>query len=191
MERGDVSRLCVIVEELVQIFMSTAAYRCTDAITCRSLVPPKDIIIVLSDPGRPFDPRRRLRTGLRPDRGGGAGIKIVRAWTSFVDYAVQPGLKPSRVAHADTLLRQDLLHPTTKTAERFRPAVLRPRPQSNALGDRGLLHRRFDLVGVAQHIAAAPHGFDVIGAAAGEASFLRSLQMNTSMIFNSGSSMPP
>jgi catechol 2,3-dioxygenase len=48
------------------------------------------------------------------------------------------------------------------------------------------------LGGLAQHVAAAPDGLDVVLPAGGAlASFLRSLQMNTSMIFSSGSSMPP
>ena len=50
---------------------------------------------------------------------------------------------------------------------------------------------RLDLVGLAQDVAAAPDRLDIILAAAGEAQFFRSLQMNTSMISSSGSSMPP
>jgi hypothetical protein len=44
---------------------------------------------------------------------------------------------------------------------------------------------------IAQHIAAAPDGFDVIFAAAGQRQFLAQLADETSMILSSGSSMPP
>jgi len=44
---------------------------------------------------------------------------------------------------------------------------------------------------VAQHITASPDGLDVVLAARRLRQFLAQLQMKTSMIFSSGSSMPP
>ena len=49
---------------------------------------PNGIRIVFIDPGSPFDPRT-LRPGTnRSDRGGGAGIEIVRTWAEVIDYSV-------------------------------------------------------------------------------------------------------
>ena len=89
--RSDVSRLCVIIEELVANLYEHGGLTGTDAIGLSLDRAPEGINIVLSDPGRPFDPRTATSNRLRPARGGGAGIDIVRAWTEFVDYVVQPG----------------------------------------------------------------------------------------------------
>ena len=90
MTRGDVSRLCVIIEELVANLYEYGGLARTDAIKLSLVRTPEGITILLSDPGRPFDPRTATSNRPRPDRGGGAGIDIVRAWTRFVDYVVQP-----------------------------------------------------------------------------------------------------
>jgi serine/threonine-protein kinase RsbW len=91
MARDDGSRLCVIVEELVANLHEHGGLSSNDAISLLLVRVPEGLTIVLSDPGRPFDPRTATSNRPRPDRGGGAGIEIVRAWTKFVDYGVQPG----------------------------------------------------------------------------------------------------
>ena len=48
--------------------------------------------------------------------------------------------------------------------------------------------RHVRVSGIAQHIAATPDSLDIVLAAC---SFFRTLQMKTSMILSSGSSMPP
>ena len=49
---------------------------------------PLGIRVTIVDPGQPFDPWEMSRKVERPDRGGGAGIEIVRASAQFVDYDV-------------------------------------------------------------------------------------------------------
>ena len=46
------------------------------------------LCIVVVDPGNPFDPSDMSRTIERTERGGAAGIDIVRAWAQFVSYDV-------------------------------------------------------------------------------------------------------
>ena len=91
LERSDVSRLSVIIEELVANLYEHGGISDGDAIGLSLVHGPDGINIVLSDSGRPFDPRAMASNRPRPDRGGGAGINIIRAWTQFVDYAVEPG----------------------------------------------------------------------------------------------------
>jgi serine/threonine-protein kinase RsbW len=87
----DVSRLCVILEELVTNLYEHGGVTRSDCVSLTLSTLPGGIKIVLADPGEPFDPRTARSTKRRPARGGGAGINIVRAWTRFLDYSVQPG----------------------------------------------------------------------------------------------------
>ena len=42
--------------------------------------------------GRPFDPRAAAAfEGPNPDRGGGAGLELVRAWSQIADYRRRRG----------------------------------------------------------------------------------------------------
>jgi len=88
---SDVSRLCVILEELVTNLYEHGRVTRSDAVNLTLSTALGGIKIVLADPGEPFDPRTATSTRRRPARGGGAGINIVRAWTRFMDYSVQPG----------------------------------------------------------------------------------------------------
>ena len=45
-----------------------------------------------TDPGKPFDPESEMRDREIPARGGGAGLKLVRAWASQIDYQTSEGL---------------------------------------------------------------------------------------------------
>jgi len=86
-----VSRLCVILEELVTNLYEHGSVSRSDGVALTLSTIPGAIRIVLADPGEPFDPRTARSTKRRPARGGGAGINIVRAWTRFIDYNVRPG----------------------------------------------------------------------------------------------------
>jgi anti-sigma regulatory factor (Ser/Thr protein kinase) len=44
------------------------------------------IRICLVDSGKPFDPRRAAPQSPHQERGGGAGLAIVRAWAEIEDY---------------------------------------------------------------------------------------------------------
>ena len=84
------ARLCIIIEELVANLYDHGGLSDTDMVELSFASEPGGIRIVIVDPGAPFDPRSAPTESNRPDRGGGAGIDIVRAWAQFVDYAVTP-----------------------------------------------------------------------------------------------------
>lgn len=86
------ARLAIIVEELVANLVEHGGL----TPHCRidlSLVRTSDgVRLTLSDPGLPFDPRdlHALPT-VNEERGGGAGLALVRSWTSELTYASAGG----------------------------------------------------------------------------------------------------
>ncbi len=90
-EGQDLSRLCVIVEELIANLYEHGGVG-PEEIVELSLAPESDgVRIIVTDPGRPFDPRLAKSGKRRPSRGGGAGIDIVRQWVSQIDYEFEDG----------------------------------------------------------------------------------------------------
>lgn len=83
----DLARLCVIVEELFANLYDHGGLTAEHAVTLTLRRDERGIRIVLIDPAAPFDPRSAPDTEHPPERGGGAGIAIVRAWTEVVDYS--------------------------------------------------------------------------------------------------------
>ena len=79
------ARLSVIVEELVTNLYDHAGLTGDHELSLSLSVEPDGLHLVLIDPSSPFDPRSAPR-GDKKDRGGGAGIDIVRAWAEIVDY---------------------------------------------------------------------------------------------------------
>ena len=50
------------------------------------------LTVTQTDAGRPFDPRAAAAfEGPNPDRGGGAGLELVRAWSQIADYRRRRG----------------------------------------------------------------------------------------------------
>lgn len=88
---GDLSRLCVIVEELFANLYEHGGVTHDDLVEMTLSTGPGGVRIIVTDPGRPFDPRKAKSSKRRPARGGGAGINIVRSWASHVDYRVSEG----------------------------------------------------------------------------------------------------
>ncbi len=84
------ARLCIIVEELIANLYDHGGLAETDKVELSLASEPGEIRIVIVDPGAPFDPRSAPTPSDRPERGGGAGIDIVRAWAEFVDYSLIP-----------------------------------------------------------------------------------------------------
>ena len=91
-EPSDVTRLAIIVEELVTNLYEHGGLGAEDVFTLEMSCAGPEIDLVLVDPGRPFDPRTAPPAGTVPPRGGGAGLKLVRAWASEVDYRTSEGL---------------------------------------------------------------------------------------------------
>lgn len=87
----DLSRLCVIVEELFANLYEHGGVG-PDELVDLSLSRASDgVQIIVIDPGRPFDPRVARSGKRQSSRGGGAGIDIVREWASQIDYGVTDG----------------------------------------------------------------------------------------------------
>jgi anti-sigma regulatory factor (Ser/Thr protein kinase) len=84
------ARLCIIIEELVANLFDHGALTDDHEVSLSLAAEPGGIRIVIVDPGAPFDPREAPTPRERPDRGGGAGIDIVRAWAQVVDYTPVP-----------------------------------------------------------------------------------------------------
>lgn len=88
----DSARLCILVEELVANLYDHGGLTEEHEIELSLHGYPDRIGIILTDPGKPFDPRQAPSNRDRPERGGGAGIDIIRSWAQFVDYsATQDG----------------------------------------------------------------------------------------------------
>ena len=82
----ELARLSIIVEELVTNLYEHGGVDQDQAVELEFLSEPGAIRIAIRDPGTPFDPRSATTVRQRPERGGSAGIDIVRAWAVFVDY---------------------------------------------------------------------------------------------------------
>ena len=87
----ELARLCVVVEELVSNLYDHGGMAETDEVELTLVSRPDGIGVVLVDDGIPFDPWQAPLPSETPDRGGGAGIGLVRAWAQFVDYRVTDG----------------------------------------------------------------------------------------------------
>lgn len=81
----ETARLSIIVEELVTNLYDHGGLGHDHEIDLSFAVEPDGLHLVLLDPSAPFDPRS-APGGKRSERGGGAGIDIVRAWAEIVDY---------------------------------------------------------------------------------------------------------
>jgi serine/threonine-protein kinase RsbW len=82
------ARLCIVVEELVTNLRDHGGLADEAIVELAVAREPAGIRIGLVDPGTPFDPRKAQRNRELPDRGGGVGIEIIRAWAKFIDYQV-------------------------------------------------------------------------------------------------------
>jgi anti-sigma regulatory factor (Ser/Thr protein kinase) len=87
---ADVSRVAVVVEELVVNLYDHAGARPDDEIELEISMTAFDLRLVLTDTGKPFDPGS-ADNGDLPRRGGGAGLKLVRAWASQIRYDSNDG----------------------------------------------------------------------------------------------------
>jgi anti-sigma regulatory factor (Ser/Thr protein kinase) len=90
--KDDLARLCIVIEELVANLYEHGGVAHSDRVRLSLSNDSNGIRIVLADPGQPFDPRTAVSSKQQPLRGGGAGVNLVRSWTRFVDYSVQPNM---------------------------------------------------------------------------------------------------
>jgi len=88
LSEDDLARFCIIIEELIANLYDHGGLTEEDKVGLTLSREPDGIRIIIADPGKPFDPRSAAPRRERPERGGGAGIDIIRAWAQVVDYAV-------------------------------------------------------------------------------------------------------
>jgi serine/threonine-protein kinase RsbW len=80
------SRLAIVVEELVTNLYDHGGLTDADEVEVELVLNRADVSVTITDPGRPFDARRIEDDARLPDRGGGAGLRLVRSWASTIDY---------------------------------------------------------------------------------------------------------
>lgn len=82
----ELARLCIVIEELVSNLYDHGGVTERDEVELNLVSEPEGIRVVIVDPGVPFDPWEMPQRADIPDRGGGAGIGIIRAWAQSIDY---------------------------------------------------------------------------------------------------------
>lgn len=87
----ELARLCVVVEELVANLYDHGGLTDADEVELGFVAEPDGVRVSIVDPGIAFDPWTSVPRNDRPDRGGGAGIDIVRAWTQLLSYDSSDG----------------------------------------------------------------------------------------------------
>jgi anti-sigma regulatory factor (Ser/Thr protein kinase) len=87
----DAARLAIIVEELVTNLYDHGGLTPKDTFEIRLSARPDDLIFVLMAPGTPFDPRQPAASPAADSRGGGAGLKLLRAWSGQIDHQYVAG----------------------------------------------------------------------------------------------------
>ena len=84
----DTARLAIAVEELITNLFEHGGLA-TDDVVELALSRTGDVIgLAITDQGSPFDPRTATQGDAIPERGGGAGLALVRAWASESNYEV-------------------------------------------------------------------------------------------------------
>ncbi len=86
-DAGVAARLAIVVEELVANLVEHAGLPEAASIILDLAVDGRQIRITLEDGGVPFDPRAAPPpAALPPEKGGGAGLAIIRAWAQIQRY---------------------------------------------------------------------------------------------------------
>jgi anti-sigma regulatory factor (Ser/Thr protein kinase) len=80
------ARLAILVEELVINALEHGGVADDQRIDLTLADETGGLILTLSDPGTPYDPRSHVRPDTVPERGGGAGLDLVLQWAEILDY---------------------------------------------------------------------------------------------------------
>lgn len=91
LEIATAARLAILVEELVFNLVEHGGIGADGDIELTLTRDDRGLAIILSDTGEPFDPRLAESDEAIPDRGGGVGIDLIKAWSDIVDYRSQDG----------------------------------------------------------------------------------------------------
>ncbi|TAK14028.1 MAG: ATP-binding protein, partial [Rhizorhabdus sp.] len=91
MEVWQGARLVIIIEELVTNLVEHGGVAADGMIELVLTQQAGAIGIALSDSGIAYDPRSDDPDAAMPDRGGGAGIDLIKAWAEIIDYGSRNG----------------------------------------------------------------------------------------------------
>ncbi|WP_293394844.1 ATP-binding protein [Phenylobacterium sp. RIFCSPHIGHO2_01_FULL_69_31] len=89
--RDAAERLVIVVEEWVANVVEHGAPPPGSRIGLRLVQGSGAIRITMTDAGRPFDPRQEAFKGPNLERGGGAGLELLRAWSRVAAYGSRAG----------------------------------------------------------------------------------------------------
>ena len=92
LDKVQASRLAIIVEELVANLYDHGGLEREASFTIELGLTAKDLNLVLTDCGMPFDASSAKLDRALPERGGGAGLKLVRAWATETAYGTENGV---------------------------------------------------------------------------------------------------
>lgn len=88
---SDGDRLAIIVEEWVANLMEHGEQPPAGRIGLRLARDGDRVRLTFTDAGKPFDPRAAGFEGPNLERGGGAGLELVRAWSRIAAYGRRAG----------------------------------------------------------------------------------------------------
>jgi serine/threonine-protein kinase RsbW len=84
-------RLAIVVEEWLINVVEHGAPAPRSRIAMR-LERTGDLVrVTCTDAGQPFDPREAVFEGPNPERGGGAGLALIQAWSRVAEYRRRAG----------------------------------------------------------------------------------------------------
>lgn len=87
----EVSRLAIVVEELVTNLYDHGGLEVDDVFEIELSTTIADIKIMIIDRGRSFDPGMASLSSPVPARGGGAGLRLLRDWATHMEYRTSAG----------------------------------------------------------------------------------------------------
>lgn len=91
LSRDDAERLAIVAEEWVANIVEHGAAPAGSRIGLRLALRPGLVRITVTDAGQAFDPRTAVFDGPNPDRGGGVGLELMRAWSRVAAYGRRAG----------------------------------------------------------------------------------------------------
>lgn len=98
LEAEVVERLAVVVEEWVSNLIEHADLPAGARIGLGLALAGERIAVTVTDPGAPFDPRTATFDGPNLERGGGAGLALLHAWSRVDGYARRGGRNRLRLS---------------------------------------------------------------------------------------------
>lgn len=84
-------QLAIVTEEWVINLVEHAQPRAGSRIALAFRQEDGCVRLTVTDAGRPFDPRQAEFEGPNLERGGGAGLALMKAWCRIADYGPQGG----------------------------------------------------------------------------------------------------